>query len=146
MNTPGTPGSAMLIAAFAFAPSVFGALFPSPREQASRDSWGQMWAEARQQHREFIQVFNQHIAEARDRFWATYPDKPGSAEATAKFSDLLRQKDVYLMSVAVGGIFANLGGVGVEMDGGIRRRIYESQQVQDPPHLNPNPRSQGDSA
>src|SRR5688500_3991513 len=98
MNTPRSLGAAMFVAVSAFAASAFGALFPSPREQASRDSWAGMSAEAHQQHRQFILVFNQHIAEARDRFWATYPDKPGSADASANFADLLYQKDLYYMS------------------------------------------------
>src|SRR5262245_16177370 len=101
MNTPVIRLAVMSVAVAAFTASAFAQLFPTPTQQADRNRWGQMWSEAAGQHREFIVAFNHHIAEARERFWSTFPDKPGSADASAKFMDLLNQKDIYFMSVAL---------------------------------------------
>lgn len=44
------------------------------------------------------------IEEARGRFWAAYPDKPGFEEASAHFADLLWQKDqLYMMGFLIEG-------------------------------------------
>ena len=58
------------------------------------------------------------IADARQKFWALYPDKPGFAEAQQRFSDLLFGKDLtYLVEppamLAVVGLGQN------QLDGGI---------------------------
>ncbi len=41
--------------------------------------------------------FDADIAQARSQFWATYPGKPGVAQARTKFSQLLNAKDLYYM-------------------------------------------------
>jgi hypothetical protein len=41
--------------------------------------------------------FNQDIAVARAKFWATYPDKPGFEAARDKFVEMLRSKDMYFL-------------------------------------------------
>ncbi len=41
--------------------------------------------------------FEQRIADARARFWATYPDKPGAEKAQTDFANYLRQKDLGLL-------------------------------------------------
>ena len=41
--------------------------------------------------------FNQDIAVARAKFWATYPDKPGFEAARDKFVEMLHTKDVYFL-------------------------------------------------
>ncbi len=41
--------------------------------------------------------FNQDIAVARAKFWATYPDKPGFEAARDKFVEMLRTKDMYFL-------------------------------------------------
>jgi hypothetical protein len=41
--------------------------------------------------------FDADIAQARSQFWATYPGKPGVAQARTRFSQLLNAKDLYYM-------------------------------------------------
>jgi len=45
--------------------------------------------------------FNQNIADARAKFFALYPDKPGIADATKIFMDLLQQKDIWYLQLAL---------------------------------------------
>ena len=115
--------AAMPLMLAVFAVSAVGAWagpFESPIEQANRESSERMWAGARDQLTQQIWEFNKQIAEARAQFWATYPDKPGAAEAQKRFSDLLRQKDAYYLAVALGGRLVDAG-VEEQLDGGIRR-------------------------
>jgi len=41
--------------------------------------------------------YEQRIADARARFWATYPDKPGAEKARADFANYLREKDLSIL-------------------------------------------------
>ena len=41
--------------------------------------------------------YEQRMADARARFWATYPDKPGAQQAQTEFANYLRQKDLSLL-------------------------------------------------
>jgi len=112
--------AAMLVALFSFVASAFAGPFETPSEQAQRESSARMWAGARDQLSQQIAEFNQQIAAARAKFWETYPDKPGSAEAQQRFWDLLREKDRYCLAVALGGRLVDAG-VGELPDGGIRQ-------------------------
>ena len=49
MNTPRAFCAATIVATSAFAATALADLFPTPREQAARDSWARMWADARVQ-------------------------------------------------------------------------------------------------
>ena len=70
-------------------------------------------------------AFEADIADARRHFFATYPDKPGAAEARTKFSDLLWEKDLwYLRWRYLAGRETNWNALldsmtGGEVDGGI---------------------------
>jgi len=55
-----------------------------------------------------VRDFRQHIAEenarlaqARKRFFDTYPNKPGAAEARAEFGERLAGKDFYYLFITV---------------------------------------------
>jgi hypothetical protein len=114
--------AAILLAVSAFAAPAFGGgLFESPIDRANRESDARNWAGAKSQLREQILKFNQQIAEARARFWETYPDKPGAAQAAQQFAGLLREKDAYSLAVVLSHGMLDLGGVGVQMDEGIRQ-------------------------
>ncbi|HVY04647.1 MAG TPA: hypothetical protein VHB46_01600 [Burkholderiales bacterium] len=72
------------------------------------------------------------IAAARKRFWETYPDKPGAAEARDEFGKRLDGKDSYYLWVtltdALGGVkFTDI--IGGKLDGGIPR--YTSAEFKD---------------
>jgi hypothetical protein len=114
---------APIILVSAIAAPAFGAgdLFKSAIERANREASARQWAGARAQLREQILAFNQQIAGARARFWETYPDKPGAALAAQQFANLLREKDAYSLAVVLSGGMLDLGGVGVQMDEGIRQ-------------------------
>jgi hypothetical protein len=77
--------------------------------------------------------FNQKIAAARARYFATYPDKPGAAEAKKTFMGLLQAKDVWYLQLTLLSEGINLPGRrdtvinffdflagGQQIDGGIR--------------------------
>jgi hypothetical protein len=81
--------------------------------------------------------FIESIAKARAQFWATYPNKSGAAQASQQFADLLWQKDIYFLELALRspqskdltdrrgpGFLANVQDLMVGLqttDGGIRR-------------------------
>lgn len=111
----------MVFAASALAAPALAALFDSPIAQANREATRRMWARAREEHAQQIMRFNEQITAARTQYWASYPDKPGAAEAAARFADLLREKDVYFSNVVLSNGMADYGGVGVQLDGQIRR-------------------------
>ena len=72
------------------------------------------------------------VALARRRFWATYPDKPGAAEARDEFGKRLYGKDVYdlwlALTEALGGLKAKgIDMLGGKLDGGIPR--YASHRL-----------------
>jgi hypothetical protein len=53
----------------------------------------QEWQKGMQRRAEF----EQEIANARARFWATYPDKPGAEKAQTDFANYLRDKDLSIL-------------------------------------------------
>ena len=81
--------------------------------------------------------FEQRMADARARFWATYPDKPGAEKAQAEFANYLREKDLGILRdyLAASAITDETGrrsstdamkalttlSVGHPLDGGIRQ-------------------------
>ena len=82
--------------------------------------------------RQAIAEENVAIAAARKRFWETYPDKPGAAEARDEFGKRLDGKDSYYLWVtltdALGGV-KSVDTVGGKLDGGIPR--YASFEFRD---------------
>ena len=82
--------------------------------------------------REAIAEENAAIAAARKRFWETYPDKPGAAEARDEFGKRLEGKDSHYLWVtltdALGGV-KSVDTVGGKLDGGIPR--YASFEFRD---------------
>src|SRR5690349_4141894 len=67
------------------------------RLQAQRDA---EWERAFQDWQENLKrraEYEQKIADARARFWATYPDKPGAAKAQADFANYLHEKDLSIL-------------------------------------------------
>ncbi len=121
MNTPRSLLVATLFALSALATPAIAALFESPIARANREANARMWAAARDEHARQITKFNEQITAARAQFWATYPDKPGAAEAAARFADLLREKDIYFSNVVLSNGVSDFGGVGVLLDGQIRQ-------------------------
>src|SRR5258706_7869919 len=122
MNAFKISGARMLVTML-LAHSAFGApgVFESPIDRANREASARQWAGARAQLREQIVAFNQQIADARAKFWETYPDKPGAEQDRQQFSSLLREKDSYFLAVVLSGGMLDLGGVGVQLDEGIRQ-------------------------
>jgi len=82
--------------------------------------------------RQAIGEENAAIAAARKRFWETYPDKPGAAEARDEFGKRLDGKDSHYLWVtltdALGGV-KSVDTVGGKLDGGIPR--YASFEFRD---------------
>ena len=82
--------------------------------------------------RQAIAEENAAIAAARKRFWETYPDKPGAAEARDEFGKRLDGKDSHYLWItltdALGGV-KSVDTVGGKLDGGIPR--YASFEFRD---------------
>ena len=93
-----------LLASSCFAVSAFGycSQWESPidcqiREEEHDRILRQQAEEAGKAKADFIEA----IAAARAQFWATYPNKSGAAQATQQFADLLWQKDIYFLELAL---------------------------------------------
>jgi len=75
-----------------------------PINCANRKSMAQLWGEAAGAKMDM----SQQIATARARFWQTYPNKPGFAEASANFAALLNDKDIYYLNTYISAQRLNL--------------------------------------
>jgi hypothetical protein len=81
-------------------------------------------AESVVQLRAAIAQENAKMAEFRRKFWATYPDKPGAAEARDEFGKAPNAKDIYYLELIVkqaGGGAKGIDFLGGKLDGGIPR-------------------------
>src|SRR5262249_34909069 len=64
------------------------------------------------------------ISQARSRFFATYPDKPGAAEARAEFWKALAEKDFYYLILFLANNDPKAGTVNADPD--VTRRVFEA--------------------
>ena len=95
-------------------------------------TYGEQAAKAMAEMRVAVAEENVAIAAARKRFWETYPEKPGAAEARNEFGKRLDGKDSYyiwlILTDALGGAkYADM--IGGKLDGGIPR--YASFEFKD---------------
>ena len=99
---------------------------------------------------------SERIAQARARFWATYPNKPGAAKARDEFATQLYWKDMYYVyaSLATPTLQSDRGNpvgsrqaldfLGEQLDGGIRRSAgpeFEDWVAQVKQNMGPDPLS-----
>lgn len=106
-SIPGVPGHPLGVAAEWFAVAAILAIFatyPSPLQsqepptigETIGEHIGQAFSDIRD-GRHLVATFNADLAEARERFWALYPDGDGFPEAEAWLAELLMQKDIHFL-------------------------------------------------
>lgn len=101
-------------------PLIAMAQFETNWQRINRENNAQQWATVHAEQRRQIDKFNVEIADARAKFWATYPDKPGAKEATKRFFDLLYDKDEFYVTSALSNRMSTGGDPGDSLDDGIR--------------------------
>src|ERR1700744_1179253 len=74
--------------------------------------------------------FDWNIADARAKFWATYPDKPGFKQAQANFGKLLYSKDLYYMVLMKTYSGSGLGG-SIQMHGNYNADWFKIVETMD---------------